>query len=117
MPAEPVAPAETVVEPTGQFAKDRVSKQDVITMFRNSMSETLIIQQIQLHGVSRKLSIADVIELHEMGISEEIITAMQTSASGQSAEQVIVEPGQGQSYRVPLGADQSYGLSIIGPGN
>ena len=84
-------------------------------MFRSGMSDTLILQQIGLHGVRQQLSVADVIELHEMGISEAVITAMQTGHSDPSADSVLVKPGQGRSYHVPLDDGQTYGPSIINP--
>jgi hypothetical protein len=79
-----------------------VTPQDVIAMSSRGLTETVIINHIQSNGVRRELQIADVIALHENGVSEQVISAMQRSRIGpapraapvaayQAAPPVIVE--------------------------
>ena len=59
-----------------------VSPADVVTMTRSGLSEAVIINQIQQRGIQRKLQVPDIISLHEQGVSENVITAMQSAATG-----------------------------------
>ncbi|MCA9155306.1 MAG: glycine zipper domain-containing protein [Pirellulaceae bacterium] len=54
-----------------------VSSQDVINMARSGLSDSLIIGHIQQNGVQRRLEVSDVITLHQYGVSEPVISAMQ----------------------------------------
>lgn len=74
-----------------------VSSQDVISMTRSGLSETVIINQIQQRGVQKKLQVADIIALHEQGVSESVITIMQQASVGPPIERAanryhIVQP-------------------------
>jgi hypothetical protein len=46
-------------------------------MSRSGLSEAVIINHIQANGVRQELQVADVIRLHENGVSQQVITAMQ----------------------------------------
>ena len=59
-----------------------VSTQDVITMTRNGIGETVIINHIRQHGVQRELDVHDVISLHQQGVPESVIAAMQRASVG-----------------------------------
>lgn len=54
-----------------------VSPNDVVNMTRRGVSEQLIINQIQSNGVTQRLGTRDIISLHEQGVSENVIVAMQ----------------------------------------
>ena len=50
---------------------------DVITMSRNGIGDHVIINHIRANGVQKRLQVADVISLHQQGVSEAVITCMQ----------------------------------------
>jgi hypothetical protein len=54
-----------------------VTISDVVTMTRNGLGDNVIVNYIQENGVQRRLEVADVISLHQQGVSEAVITAMQ----------------------------------------
>jgi Glycine zipper len=58
-----------------------VSPQDVVAMTRNGLSDATIIRHIQLNGVHRALSVSEVIQLHQDGVSEPVIHAMQAASN------------------------------------
>ncbi|MAI69879.1 MAG: hypothetical protein CMM01_03085 [Rhodopirellula sp.] len=60
-----------------EHQRTAVSAQDVVAMTRNGLSEQVIINQIQQRGVQKQPQVADIIALHQQGVSESIITAMQ----------------------------------------
>jgi uncharacterized protein YcfJ len=53
------------------------SLSDVVTMTHNGVGDDVIINQIRQNGVQRRLEVADVISLHQRGVSEAVITEMQ----------------------------------------
>jgi uncharacterized protein YcfJ len=54
-----------------------VSAADVVTMTRNGVSDDVIINHIRQNGMDRKLDVNDVIALHNQGVSNAVLTAMQ----------------------------------------
>jgi hypothetical protein len=62
-----------------------VSPVDVVTMSRNGLSDLVIINHIRENGVRQQLEVADVISLHQQGVSEAVITAMQQGRLASSA--------------------------------
>lgn len=54
-----------------------VTTADVIQMQRRGLSEATMIRLIQTHGVAIKPSVSEVIDMHEFGVSERVIAAMQ----------------------------------------
>ncbi len=50
---------------------------DVVTMTRSGLGDHVIINHIQQHGVQRRLEVSEVIQLHQQGVSDAVITAMQ----------------------------------------
>ncbi|QDU88190.1 hypothetical protein Pla175_15620 [Pirellulimonas nuda] len=74
-----------------------VSTADVVAMCRSGLSDSLVVNQVSQRGVQRRLEVADIIQLHQAGVSEPVISAMQHAPVGgppvyQSAPQpVIVE--------------------------
>lgn len=62
-----------------------VSMNDVISMTRSGLSDSIIINQIQQRGFGRDLQVADIISLHQNGVRESVISALQRAPSAQQA--------------------------------
>ena len=76
-----------------QFAQAQaaVTAQDVISMSRSGLSDQLIMNQIRQRGFAQQLQVADIIALHQQGVSEPVITLMQSPSSvGQSVARPVV---------------------------
>ena len=67
-----------------QFAvtQSAVSPTDVINMTRSGLSDSVIINQINQRGVQQTLQVPDIISLHQQGVHELVITAMQQAPTG-----------------------------------
>lgn len=89
-------------QPAQVVAPSVVTPNDVIMMSRSGLSDPVIINHIRTKGVSHSLAVHDVISLHQQGVSEAVISAMQTAPVGgyvartQPVPTVIVQP----QYRV-----------------
>lgn len=59
-----------------------VSFNDVVAMSRSGVGENVIMNQIQSRGVQRQPVVSDIISLHQQGVSELVITAMQRAPVG-----------------------------------
>jgi hypothetical protein len=120
------APALPVVGPTTHPGQQSVLPQDVVNMVRSGWRESMIIQQVQLRGMQRQLSITEVLKLHEMGVSEPILIAMQEAApivvnqqmvSQQVVSQQVISDNAA-SEQLPLPPPPvPYGPSIMAPKN
>jgi len=75
-PAAAVAPA---VPATTTSVPAPVAPEDVVAMMKSGLSESVIIQQIQINGAARALTVGEIIQLHRIGVSEPILTALQTN--------------------------------------
>ena len=53
---------------------------DVLGMKRSGVSPSLILRQIEIHGFQGHLRVADIITLHQSGVSDTVIEAMQIHA-------------------------------------
>lgn len=62
-----------------QLASRAVSTQDVVMMTQNGVDPQLIITQIQRNGITRRIEVSDVIALHQQGVSEPVINALQNA--------------------------------------
>ena len=58
---------------------------DVVSMSRSGLSESLIISQINTKGVQRRLEVSEIITLHQQGVSDYVINAMQSAPAGNSS--------------------------------
>lgn len=105
-PGYGASPGYPAVAPRGA-----VSPQDAIEMTRAGLADNVIINHIHQHGVQRPLEVNDIIQLHQQGVREPVISAMQRaqvgsgSASPQAAPApVIVQPQYhvAPSYIVPV---------------
>ncbi|MGV3484043.1 MAG: glycine zipper domain-containing protein [Planctomycetaceae bacterium] len=68
-----------------------VSVNDVVTMCRSGLSDSVVINQIQSRGAQQQLQVSDIIALHQQGVSEVVISAMQSARVG-SAPVVVQSP-------------------------
>lgn len=57
-----------------------VSMSDVINMSRSGLGDSLIVNHIQTNGVQQHLNTHDIIYLHNQGVSENVISAMQNAS-------------------------------------
>jgi len=73
-----------------------VSVSDVVTMTHNRLSDSVIIGHIQQNGVQRRLEVADIISLHQQGVSEAVISAMQRAPLATCAPAAVPQ------YRTPV---------------
>jgi hypothetical protein len=62
-----------------QQALRAVSPQDVVMMTQNGVDPQIIITQIHRNGVTRRIEVSDVISLHQQGVSEPVINALQNA--------------------------------------
>ncbi|GIW99897.1 MAG: hypothetical protein KatS3mg111_3230 [Pirellulaceae bacterium] len=76
-----------------------VSPSDLVQMVRSGLSEPLIVSQLHLKGVPRRLEVAEIISLHQQGVTDTLITAYQQAplaghqvASSPSATPVTPPP-------------------------
>ena len=63
-----------------QQALRTVSLQDVVIMTQNGVDPQIIITQIHRNGVTRRIEVSDVIALHQQGVCEPVINAMQNAS-------------------------------------
>ena len=80
-------------------AQTSVSVADVVSMSRNGLSDSVIINQIQQRGVQRQLQVPEIIAMHQQGVRETVITAMQQAPVGEQrvarapvVQQPIIRP-------------------------
>jgi outer membrane lipoprotein SlyB len=73
-----------------------VTVADVVTMTRNGLGDSVIINHILENGVQRRLEVPDVISLHQQGVSESVISAMQ------KARLATQLPPPAHQYRPPV---------------
>ncbi|MEO1526052.1 MAG: glycine zipper domain-containing protein [Planctomycetota bacterium] len=55
-----------------------VSMQDVVNMTRSGLSDQIILNQVRQRGYNGTLTVSDIIALHQQGVSESVITSLQT---------------------------------------
>lgn len=67
-----------------------VSISDVTEMVASGLGDDVIINHIRANGVRRNLAPREIIQLHERGVSEEVIDAMQQEAASHSAPVSVV---------------------------
>jgi hypothetical protein len=116
-----------------------VSPADVISMTQSGLSDAVIINHIRQHGVRQPLQVSDVIFLHQQGVSEPVIAALQQAhqaapppppAAARTATPVVVHRhhylpvvpryGSYRHYRRPHHGPRSYAPGVhwhIGIGN
>jgi outer membrane lipoprotein SlyB len=69
-----------------------VSLDNVVAMAHHGLSDTVIINQIRQRGFAETLRVADIIALHEQGVSEGVIAALQSAPGPNVAARPVVAP-------------------------
>lgn len=77
-----------------------VTMADVVSMTQAGLSESVIINHIQTHGIARPLAASDLIVLKQQGVSDGVISAMQSVPRGTT---VIQQPAA-----VPVIVEEHY---------
>jgi hypothetical protein len=54
-----------------------VTTADVLHLTRNRVPDNLIIQHLYSQGVQRRIQVQEIVQLHQLGVSEPVISAMQ----------------------------------------
>jgi len=57
--------------------RNGVSMNDAISLSRNGLSSDVIINQIQINGVQQRIGVNEIIALHQQGVDNRVIDAMQ----------------------------------------
>lgn len=69
-----------------------VTPTDVINMSRSGLPDSVIMSHIQQRGVQRRLEVSDIISLHQQGVREPVIAALQHASVGGPAAQPAPQP-------------------------
>ncbi|TWU03941.1 glycine zipper domain-containing protein [Neorhodopirellula pilleata] len=104
------APVYAAPQPVGA-----VSFTDVISMSRSGVGDNVILNQIQSRGVQRQPVVSDIISLHQQGVSETVIAAMQQAPTGSqlaSAPQVVAQPTIVESPVIVQPRIHTYGVPV-----
>ena len=83
-----------------------VSTTDVVSMTRNGVQPEIIVNHVYQNGVQRRLEVSDVISLHQQGVSQSVISAMQQAPLAQPV--AVVTP----RYQAPVVVEQYH---YVGP--
>lgn len=69
-----------------------VTLQDVIAMTRSGLSDQVVVNQIRQRGYLGKIAVPDIIALHEAGVSENVITTLQTVGPPRQQPVTVARP-------------------------
>lgn len=86
---------------TGRRMAGTATTADVTAMVTSGLSDDVIITHVRTHGVAAPLTTTEIIRLHESGVSEKVINAMQEV----SATQASLPP---VAYATPVVIEQPY---------
>lgn len=89
-----------------------VSPSDVVNMTRNGLSEQVIITHIRQNGVQYEPQVSDVIAMHQQGVTENVINAMQQASRAPAPAPTVVPAPRYSPVIVEefyLGAPSCYG--------
>jgi hypothetical protein len=78
-----------------------VSYNDVVVMSQNGVSPQVIINQIQANGVQQRPGVQEIIWLHQQGVSEAVLDAMQRARLATAPPVVPVRPVVIEHYHEP----------------
>ena len=59
-----------------------VTISEILSMTKNGVSDAVVVNHINQHGVQQRLEVSDVILLHQQGVSEPVLTALQRAHIG-----------------------------------
>lgn len=65
-----------------QISQPCLAVGDVVSMSRSGLSDQVIINYLNTNGVERQLNVSEIISLHQQGVSENVISAMQRAPIG-----------------------------------
>lgn len=68
-----------------------ITPSDVVSMSRSGLGDSVIINQIRTRGVAQTLNVHDLITLHQQGVSEPVLTAMQQTPPATVQNAPVVE--------------------------
>jgi len=88
-----------------------VTVADVIQMRQRGLGAATMIRLIQTHGVAAQPSVSDVIDMHQHGVSERVIAAMQGDPVS------VNDPTLGPQELPPPRYESGFGPSIVAPSN
>jgi hypothetical protein len=88
----PVVAFGVSVAGSAQDAQTVLNNDDVLQMVAANLSEGLILSQIRSSRTAFDLSVTEVIRLSNSGVSDVVITAMQTAASAPDTAQPVATP-------------------------
>lgn len=80
------------------IAASGMSSADVVAMCRSGVSDPLIMSQLSSRGVQRRLEVAEIITLHQQGVSDQVISVMQSSplatqlAAPVQTQRIVTQP-------------------------
>jgi hypothetical protein len=86
---------------TGRRMVGMVTTSDVMAMMTSGLSDDVIITHIRTHGVAASLTPNDIIRLHDSGVSENVINAMQETSASQVGPPAV-------AYATPVIIEESY---------
>ncbi len=86
---------------TGRRMAGLVTTADVTTMATSGLGDDVIINHIRANGVAAPLTPNDIIEMHDRGVSEKVINAMQQTAAQQTAPPPV-------TYATPVIVEEPY---------
>lgn len=92
-----------------------VSYNDVIAMSRSGVGESVILNQIHTRGVQRQPVVSDIISLHQQGVSETVIAAMQQAPTGSQLATAPIHTPRTTIVEHPVIVQpriQTYGLPV-----
>jgi len=86
-----------------------VSIDDAINLTRSGVSQELIINQVLASGVQQHIGVSEVILLHQNGVSEQVIQAMQSAPIGEGSVQLS------SNFEQPYASEQVITPVVVQP--
>lgn len=85
-----------------RVASSGVSVADISNMSRSGLSDSVIIGHINARGIQRRLEVPEIIALHQSGVHEVVITAMQSAPLASQVAAANSIPAQQPTYQPPV---------------
>jgi hypothetical protein len=93
---------------TGRRMAGLVTTDDVTTMVASGLSDDVIINHIRANGIAAPLTPGDIIQMHDSGVSEKVINAMQQTSARQLSPPV--------TYAAPVYVEEPWVVAPYWPG-
>lgn len=91
-PQPTYAPVHVAAPAPVQYVSGAVSMADVVALTRSGVGPSVVINQINTRGVVRTPDVSDILSLHQSGVPEIVITAMQHAPVGSGGPVVVSTP-------------------------